>query len=309
MDLFGDLKMNNKQKIIVLDWLIYIHIIGYAKSMPEYGLKYSVLNMMTSHLRKIGLNENDIIIVAKDLTHLEGCWRHDYETNYKHARSSARKKSGRNWDLIWRLTEELQQDLEWIGIQFLSLSRYEADDWFGVLPQVITDKELVFLTSDSDIEQMFYYPNVKIFSAKKKYKSGKGAYKIKPDNFDVVKIIAKKAQKEIKDGMEKETETEEEYDNRKLCNDLISLPAFVTEPLKDRILKIDMSAGYNWEELPYFDKFQQRIQRAYSQTDIITIEACKQYFIKKDLAKKKADKEKREAKKLEKLNKQLTKEV
>lgn len=286
------------QKIIIFDWLVYIHIIGYAECIPEYGLKYQVLNMMTSHLRKIGLNENDIIVVAKDLTHLEGCWRHDYEKKYKHGRSDARKESGRNWDLIWRLSQELQEELEWIGIQFLELSRYEADDWFAVLPQVIKNKELIFLTSDGDIEQMWNYPNVKIFSPKKKYKSNKGAWKIKSKNFDVVKIIAKKSQKEAKDGMEDETKTEEAFDNRKLCNDLINLPNFVTEPLKEKLLKLDMSANYNWEELPYFDKFQYRIQRAYSKSDVITLEECEKYYIKKEKAQKKKQSEKGKAKRL-----------
>jgi len=288
----------DKQKIIVFDYLIYIHVIGFAKAIPEYGLKYQVLNMMTSHLRKIGLNENDVIVVAKDLTHLEGCWRSDYEKKYKHQRKDMRKKSGRNWTLIWRLAEELQQDLEWIGIKFLCLNRFEADDFFGILPQVIKDKELVFITSDGDIEQMWYYPNVSIFSPKKKYKSSKGAWKIKPKNFDVVKIIAKKSQKEAKDGMENETYTEEAYDNRKLCNDLISLPNFVTEPLKKIILKLDMSAGYNWEDLPYFDKFQYRIQQAYGKSNILTMEECEKYYIKKEKAQKKKQSEKGKAKRL-----------
>lgn len=323
----------DKQKIVVFDWLILIHVIGFAKAIPEYSLKYQVLNMMTSYLRKIGLNDNDVIAVARDLTHLEGCWRHDYETNYKHARSNAREKSGRNWELIWRLSEELQEELEWIGVKFLQKNRYEADDFYGVLPQVIKDKELVFVTSDGDIEQMWYYNivskccqsqfttinntntcnkcnkecevidtnRIKIFSPKKKYRAGKGAYKIKPDNFDVDKLIAKKSQKEKKDGMENETLTEEEYDNRKLCNDLIRLPEFVTEPLTEEIKKLDLNPNYSWSDIPYWEKWQFRIQQAYSKSNIITYEDCQKYFEKKKEMKKKKDAEIRAKKKANKL--------
>ena len=297
----------DKQKIIVLDYLVYIHIVGYCKQMPEYGLKYSVLNMITSHLRKIGLNENDVIIVAKDkIRGIDGgCWRKLYEKQYKHGRAEAREQSGRNWSLIWRLTEQLQEQLEWIGIQFLELPTFEADDFFAVLPKVITDKEFVFVTIDSDIEQMWYYPNVKIFSQKKKYKGGKGAYKIKPKNFDIVKFIAKKIKKEVSDGLDKDIVTEEDYDNRKLCVDLINLPTFVTEPLKEIINKIDYRANYSWSEMPYWNKFQERIQRAYAKSDVITYEQCIKYYAKKDAEKKiktaKINKEKRAAKKAAKV--------
>lgn len=276
----------NHQKIIVFDYLVLVHIVAFCKYIPEHGLKYQVLNMMISHLCKIGLNENDLIVIAKDQTHTDGCWRKNFEPAYKHQRKANRQKSGRNWELIWKLSDELIEDLEWCGFDVLTLNTFEADDFYGVLPQVITDKELVFVTSDGDIEQCFHYPNVKIFTPKKKYKLAKGAYKIKPKNFSADKLIAKAAQKQAKDGMEEETTTEEAYDNRLLVNDLIRLPDFVVKPVTAEIKKLDLNVNYNWEELPYAEKFKERIERAYAKTSMITVEDCEAFYVKKELMKK-----------------------
>lgn len=279
----------DNQKIIVFDFLVYCHIVGYAKAIPEYGTKYQILNMMVSHLKKIGLNKNDIIIVAKDkIRGIDGgCWRFAYEKEYKHGRADAREKSGRNWNLIWQQVEELQEELEWIGIKFIELPTFEADDIMAVLPMIIKDKEIILITTDGDLEQCFVYPNVKIFSPKREYKTGKGAYKIKPDNFDINKFIAKKIRKEVSDGLDKEIVTEEDYDNRKICVDLINLPDFVVQPLTEIIKATKFTPNYDWEEMPYYDKFMHRIEQAYKKEGIMTYEECVDYYAKKELKKKK----------------------
>jgi hypothetical protein len=83
------------------------------------------------------------------------------------------------------------------------------------------DRPVVLVTHDADLEQCWEYPNVRIWSTYSK------KWKIRPENFDVVRLQAEKIHKETTDNMVAEILTEEDFDIRRKCIDLIKLPEFV----------------------------------------------------------------------------------
>lgn len=220
-------------KIIVLDYGMFIHRAGYAsKNNPNIPPTYTAINMIVASLRRIGVSPFDKIIVACDG---KGNWRKDFETDYKANRAELRKKSGLDWGTMYNefneLLERIEKGTSWHTIK---LDKIEADDIASVACRYFEDKEIVLCSFDSDWEMLWFYSNVKIFSPLIKYKSnGRGSYKVPPKNFDVYKFIAKKINKEVADNLLNPILNEADYDKRKIVINLLELPDFVENQIKE----------------------------------------------------------------------------
>ncbi|KKM81121.1 hypothetical protein LCGC14_1332910 [marine sediment metagenome] len=152
-------------KVLILDWGMIIHIAGYAsvhnKSVPP---TYTVCVMMLSYLRKIGVNENDTIIIAVDA---RNSWRKDYEKTYKGNRTEQREKSGLDWSTLYEQFNQLLVQLDKAtDFHIIKVDRLEADDIMAVGCRYYKDKEVILITFDSDLEQMWSLSNVKYFLLK-----------------------------------------------------------------------------------------------------------------------------------------------
>ncbi|KKK51359.1 hypothetical protein LCGC14_3115760, partial [marine sediment metagenome] len=143
-------------KIIIIDWGIFIHraIFGWRKN-KEMPVEYTCLNMIMACLTRIGVEPMDTIIVAVD----SRSWRKDVEGAYKANRKEAREKhTDINWNEMYSKCDSLLQNLDagtdW---QILKGEGLEADDIMAVGCRYFKDQDVVLVTYDSDLEQMWHY--------------------------------------------------------------------------------------------------------------------------------------------------------
>ena len=231
----------NKGKIIVADWgcLMFTAIFAH-KYTPSIPVTYTCLNMLLANLLKIGVNAEDTVIVACDKGH---SWRKQYDPNYKANRKENREK---HTDIDWKYTFEqmnkLLLDLDistaWHIIQIETM---EADDIQAIASKYYSDREVVLLTFDADMEQLLARPNVKIFSPKsKKWKFCANPYA----------LIAKKQNKEAVDNLNNPILNEADYDTRNLCINLLSLPEFVETVIVEKLKNLEPKVPFV-EEFPF----------------------------------------------------------
>lgn len=275
-------------KVIFIDWGIFIHRAIFAwKNNQDIPATYTCMNMIMSCLRRVGVNRDDMIMVAVDYM---GSWRKQYETAYKGNRKEYRESHTEiNWYKMWEDFDELLLDLE-VGTdwQILKKEHLEADDWMAVGCKYFSDKEVILITYDKDLEQCWAYKNVKIFSPHPKSKT----YKIKPKNFNPYKIIAKKIEKEASDNLVKPILNTEEYDNRRVVIDLLNLPDFVENPILKTFEKLKPKKK-NLSLVP-FKSIREKIRNIYEDKQkIITYEEVIKKKEKKATKKKAKKKKKR----------------
>jgi hypothetical protein len=227
------------QRVIILDGGVIIHRAINAIPMimknkpPGSGLApweappYLGFSMMLGWLNRVGITPNDMVIIAMDA---RNAWRKDFETQYKGDRKQKREDSGIDfgkwYDEFDALFAKLDKGTPW---HFVYSERCEADDIMAVACRYFRDQEVVLITIDADLEQMWEYPNVKIFTPMTK------AWKLKPANFDLNKFQTGKIYKETADNMTAELLTEHDYEMRRKCIDLITLPEWVEANIKNEL--------------------------------------------------------------------------
>lgn len=256
-------------KIIVIDFGVFLHRAIFA-SLKNQGIPatYTCLNMIISCLKKIGVCEQDKIIIAADGRH---SWRKDLDKTYKSGRKSFRESFPIDWDKEFKnmnwLLEQIDRATNW---NIIKIDTIEADDTMAVVPKVFTESEIVFVTTDSDIEQLMFYNNVKIFSPLKKCRGQqtKGAYKIKPINFNPFSLLSKKIEKEKTDGLVAPIVSQTDYKIRELIVNLLELPTNIKNVLKERLQNLP-EKKLNLEHLP-FESIRSKFRDIYKGDKIIT---------------------------------------
>lgn len=258
-------------KVIFLDFGIFLHRSIFASlNNPKIPSTYTCLNMITSCLKRIGIDPDDRVIVAVDGGK---SWRKDVDSNYKANRKEAREKFDIDWNREYNnfnlLLEKLSVATDW---NIVEIDGIEADDIMAVGSRHFKDNEVILVTYDSDLEQMWAYDNVKIFSPIKKCagKIGKGAYKIPPPNFNVYKLLSKKIEKETADNLISPVLTQEDYDKRKQIVNLLELPDNIENTIRERLSNLKEKEG-NIDLLP-FKTIRQKFTTIYDSNKIITYE-------------------------------------
>jgi len=222
-------------KLVVIDCGYFMHrsIFAYI-AMPKMMPTYTFSKMILACLRKIGIDENDEIIVAQDF----GSWRKLVDPNYKAQRKDFResKMSSEDWKEIYNDFNEyiakLDLSLSW---KFVKIYHMESDDIAAVCCKVFPDKEVILMTNDEDWNMLCYYPNVKVFSPTKKI------YKIVNEP---MKILLKKINGDISDNLLDKPSTESEFERRKKIVDLINLPYEIEQPIKEILLNLPLKNMY-----------------------------------------------------------------
>ena len=112
--------MENKNKVIFLDWSMFYHRAYYAgKNNQNTTPEYLCLNMIVASLRRIGIDSNDTIIVACDG---RGNWRKEIDKSYKGNRQPLPSEIYTRFDI---LLDKVDKGLDWYVIKIDNL---EADD-------------------------------------------------------------------------------------------------------------------------------------------------------------------------------------
>jgi len=274
--------MEQKEKIIVIDWSVFLNMATYASlKIASQQPTYLAMTMILGNLKKIGVDPCDEIIIACD--HM-GSWRKQYIPQAKEDRKELRKKSGIDWDSIYAkfndLLEKVEKSTTW---QVIKIPHIEADDIMSVCCRFYKDKEVVLLTMDGDLNQCWHYNNVKIFSPHRLMKR----YKVKPKNFNICKVIAKMVATKGHNNLDIELATEEDYATKELCVNLIKLPDWVENSIVKELEVFEPKID-NIEDFP-FHTLKNRYGSLYNSKDkIITYEQC----VAKEERKKKRKKQK-----------------
>ncbi len=256
--------MENKTKVIFLDWSIFCFRGIFAwrvnKNMP---MEYTILNMIIACLKRVGIEPCDKIIIACDKGR---SWRKEIDDQYKADRKEKRDKQT---DIPWAemfgrcnsLLEKIDYGTNW---QIVQIEHIEADDIMAVGSRYYKDNEVVLVTYDADMEQLYIYDNVKILSPiTKKYKIVKNPYK----------ILAKKIEKEKSDNLTNPILNEADYEKRKSIVSLIELPDFVENIVKEQFDKFQPKQG-DLEEIP-FRSMREKLGGLYNdKSKVVSYRAC-----------------------------------
>lgn len=276
-------------KLIVLDYGMYTFRSIFAwRNQKNIPVEYTCLRMIISHLQKIGIDPTDEIILA-----CEGKdnWRKLHSKEYKANRKSMRESfEDIDWDLMYSKMNDLKDKIaKGFGAYVIEVENCEADDVMAMCPKVFKDKEVVIVSVDGDLEQLWIYDNVKIFSPLKKYKGVKGMYKIKPEKFNVYKLISKKINKEVADNLISPILSEKDFERRKMLVSLIDLPDFIESKIEKKLSNL-FEPEIDINVIPFI-KLRPTIENLYNVQDkIITYEECVEYLEKKKKRKKRRKK-------------------
>ena len=101
--------MENKNKIICIDWSAFLFMSAHASITNGVQAPYLAMIMILGNLKKIGVNKEDIILVCCD--YLKS-WRKEYVPEYKANREEARKKSPVDFDTVFQEFNLLLDDVE-----------------------------------------------------------------------------------------------------------------------------------------------------------------------------------------------------
>ena len=262
--------------------------------MPPHAVYFSSL---LSCLKKIGINKDDIVILAT-----EGrSWRKSVAGYYKSQRETDRKKHKLiDWDYQFKklneVNEKMDKATDWHVVREWNS---EADDIIAVACRFYNNKDVVVVTADKDIHQLTFYKNVYIFNVNKKCNGSKGMFE-KIDN--PLKIIADKVRMgDISDNIivNKENDTKLDELLRYEIINLLKLPDYIENAIID-ILKNLPNKELNLNELPNFKNAKEKFLKIYKKDKVITPEYCYQLIEKREEKKKNKAKRKREEEKLEK---------
>lgn len=235
-------------RIICLDWGYYTHRAIFSR-MPESSA-HLCTRMILSDFKKVGLRQDDIIILAMD-NHSGINWRKTVDPLYKADRVIKKEAYGIDWKSEYDGMNILFHQLdESTPFQFISLCVHynnqlcslEADDIAAVICRYYKNQEVILLSSDHDWEQLLVYSNVKLFSPlTKRYKIIKN-----PEHILTQKILGK----EVTDNLHNVVSSEVEYEKRKKIVSLLNLPVPI-EDCVEKTLDILENKCYNINMFPY----------------------------------------------------------
>ena len=274
---------------------------------PPMLSTYTYLNMIYATLKKIGIDKDDMIIVACDA---RNSWRKAFLEAYKGNRQGLRDASTLiDWDHHYLIMNKLEIQLDdttnWHFIklekifnyadlvltdigQKLKIEKYgslaydiefgiESDDIQSVCPKFFLDKEVILVTIDKDLSQLVYYKNCKIFNPNLKSqtnKAKKGFYEIinKP-----LQIIKKKIRSgDISDNIlvdkKNNKDTERDVEIRRSIIDLLHLPDFVEKPILKVLKGLDYNKKILYDQLPFPNSLGKKFDTIYESKDIRTWE-------------------------------------
>ena len=225
-------------KVILVDWSVFVHrsIFAWSNQKGAIPATYYCLNSLLTCLRYIEPKKDDLIILAID-SYGKGNWRRDYDPAYKTNRKESRQKhEDINWTKQFEdmnvLLNNVHNSTPFIPIQ---VDRLEADDIISYACRYYTDRAKVILTTDSDMNQLYFLGNVKIFSpVNKKFR----------EVLYPLRELSKKIKKETTDNLITPITNQVEYDRRKTIVSLLQLPAEVEEPLKNIFINLKPKDEY-----------------------------------------------------------------
>jgi len=283
---------------------------------------YHYMNTCLSVLKKIGVDKDDLVIVARDA---RMSWRKAFMPEYKAQRKAHRQSYKHiNWKKEFQKINELEQKLQestnWhfilmekaLNFADLILSSegeifdvkiyrsfeydqefgIEADDIMAVATRTFLNKEVILVTIDEDLDQLCYQKNVKIFNPNLKFKSQKGCYKTGQEPMKLLEKKIRLGDKSDNIIVDKKKDTPLDVERRRLIINLLKLPEFI-ELKVARVLKDLTKKEIDYDTLPFLNSLgkRERFDLIYSKDKVISIEDALKSNEKREIKKKKKTKE------------------
>ena len=260
--------------------------------MPSH---YTYFSSVLACLKKINVEEGDTVILCID----DKSWRKNYYAPYKAQRKEAREKHIIDWDEHFSNVNRVNQQIDYATpFHVLRVPGCEADDIFSVASRVFKDREVIICSIDSDLHQLAYYPNVKIFNLNFKTPKGKGGY-IKITKEEALKLLAKKCRVGDKSDniLIEPGEDENDAELRKTIINLLELPEFVEKPITEVLTNLPDKNEIKWGDLPFQNSLAKRFKDIFDPQFKIDYDYCLKLQEKRILKKKKKEADKRQLKK------------
>ena len=287
-------------------------------------VSYTFFLMLLGSLKRIGVNKDDTIILALDNT---TSWRKFFYPLYKAQRKDFRDSHKlidwkHHYAMINKVIEQIKESTDWhimwlpnlfngadlalteqggdlVNETEADLDRTygaEADDILAYATKYYSDKEVIMVSIDADLDQLCVKDNVKFFTLMIKYRGGTGVYKVIDNGY---KVLSKKIEKGDKSDNiipgETDDNSEKAQKQRELIIDLINLPPFLEEKLKPVFDNLSNSQLI-LDKLPFQNSLAKKFIDIYKKDKIITYEdSVKRLERKKVRTKNKKKKIKKES--------------
>jgi len=248
------------EKVILVDWGYFMFTAIYQNYRDDnLPSTFLALTMLFSALKKVGIERDDLVIIACDSE--QGSWRKQLDSNYKSNRAEIRAKQDIDFEKEFKKFDEMLANLNLATpFHIIKIDLLEADDIIAVATQVFKDKKCIIISADSDFEQLFVYDNVHIYSPKSK------KYKLRPSN--PYSVLLKKIKKERADNLVSPILNERDFEIRKQIVNLIELPQDIYEHVKSVLLHLP-SKSFNPDIISY-PYVRQLFAKIYNKNGAIT---------------------------------------
>lgn len=132
------------------------------RQLEEDLVRHIVLNALRGHIKKFKAEYGNVILCLDSRKY----WRKEVFPHYKSHRKENREKSDLDWNLIFKVLNELKEDLKkHFPYKVIEIDGAEADDIIGTLaPRISNYEKVVIVSSDKDFIQLQKYGNIKQYN-------------------------------------------------------------------------------------------------------------------------------------------------
>ena len=315
-----------EQKEIAKDILF-----GYMTNRKIFIMpsNYNYLNFVYSYLKKIGIDRDTKILIAKDG---RNSFRKAFLPAYKGNRAALREQTFLiNWSKEYALIAQLEDDLEessgWNCLQFNKIFNFadlcltkegqefeiedydidygieyglESDDIQALVPKVFPDHEVVLVTIDQDISQLYHWKNIKVFNPNLQSptnKAKKGYYVIENDPLGVISKKVRTGDKSDNILIDKPHDTERDVDIRRFIIGMLDMPDYIETPIISGLKNLDWNKKVDYQNLPFPNSLAKKFDSIYETNNVRTWEES----VERDLLKKMKEIEKRSKRSVEEI--------
>lgn len=129
--------------------------------IDEDLIRHIVLNSLRSNVKKF--REYGEVVLCCDSRNY---WRKEVYPHYKAHRKAAREKSLLDWNLVFKVLNQLKEDFKQnFPYKTIEVDGAEADDIIGTLtPRLASSEKVLILSSDADFKQLHRFDGVKQFN-------------------------------------------------------------------------------------------------------------------------------------------------
>jgi len=245
--------LEDVKRLLILDFSVYIHTaFAIWQKNPDIPPTYTALSMILGQLARAGLSPDDLVMFVLDS---RPCWRAEIDPNYKANRVPLPQEIR---DKFEDFKNRLNENTNWIFVG--PIPKVESDDIAAIICKNFQCiPEIVLITIDSDWEMNYHlHPGVKIFSMKTK------KWKIRPENYNVYEVMAKKVHKETSDNLVTAITTSQDYDTRLQLIDLTRLPEWVEKSVLDVLSNPELYNKNIYPEIMPSKSLQPRFDNLYN---------------------------------------------